>query len=139
MSVDVNFHLHRIGGDTCIYKKGILMSRDGHENQSSLTSSVPLCLPSGTSQKAWSAQVWSMPTALLKFKILFIQLALVQYSLVTRTQQKIKKEKKSKKKTGLCSTSGTESTAFPFDSAVAQNLTDLELGRNLSWQNACLM
>lgn len=70
------------------------MSRDRHENQSSLTSSVPLCLPSGTSQKAWPAQVWSMPTALLKFKILFIQLALVQYSLVTRTQQKIRKEKK---------------------------------------------
>lgn len=94
MSVDVNFHLHRIRGDTCMYKKGILMSRDCHENQSSLTSSVPLCLPPGTSQKAWPAQVWSVPTALLKFKILFIQLALVQYSLVTRTQQKIRKEKK---------------------------------------------
>lgn len=138
MSVDVNFHLHRIRGDTCIYKKGILMSRDRHENQSSLTSSVPLCLPPGTSQKAWPAQVWSVPTALLKFKILFIQLALVQYSLVTRTQQKIRKEKKGKKKTGTCSTSGTESTACHFDSAVAQNLTDLELGRDLSWQKARL-
>lgn len=78
------------------------MSRDGHENQSSLTSSVPLCLPSGTSQKAWSAQVWSMPNALLKFKILFIQLALVQYSLVTRTQQKIKKEKKKARRKQDC-------------------------------------
>lgn len=72
-----------------MYKKGNLMSRDRHERQSSLTSSVPLCLPSGTSQKAWPAQVWSMPTALLKFKILFIPLALIQYSLVTRTQHKI--------------------------------------------------
>ncbi|XP_076403409.1 uncharacterized protein LOC143267772 isoform X2 [Peromyscus maniculatus bairdii] len=38
----------RIRGDTCMYKKGNLMSRDRHERQSSLTSSVPLCLPSGS-------------------------------------------------------------------------------------------
>ncbi|XP_076403410.1 uncharacterized protein LOC143267772 isoform X3 [Peromyscus maniculatus bairdii] len=40
--------LSSIRGDTCMYKKGNLMSRDRHERQSSLTSSVPLCLPSGS-------------------------------------------------------------------------------------------